>query len=129
MPAVVAQPRLAVAGLALVLAACSSTPPPSLTQAQGEVHQAMNAPPDDYSRPELDEARLKVSQAENANHSGDQRSAAELSQEAMADVQLARSLADAQKAQQAAHDMQSTINALRQEAAPPAPAPSGESQR
>ncbi len=129
MPAVVAKPRLAVAGLALALAACSSTPPPSLTQAQGEVHQAMNAPPDSYSRPQLDEARLKVSQAENAQQSGDDHAADQLSQEAMADLQLSRSLADAQKAQKAANDMQSTINALQHEAAPPTPAPPGPSGR
>ncbi len=107
--------RLAAASLALMLPACASAPPASLVQARGDVADAIKAPADSYSRAELDEARLKLGQAEAAAKNDDMDSAGDLSQESIADLRLSRARAEAQHSQKADADMQATINSLQSE--------------
>lgn len=116
--------------LAGLLAACSSPPPASLAQARGEVNSALSAAdPATYSRPELDQARAKLDQAENAARDDDMTASDRLSQEALADLRLSRSAADAANARTAEQQLSETMQSLAHEtgspmgAAPPPPPP------
>ena len=117
--------RLAAVSLALFLPACASAPPASLVQARGDVGEAINAPPDTYSRAELDEAKLKVGQAEAAAKNDNMSGADALSQEALADLRLSKARAQTQQAQKASNDMQATIDSLHQAAESPLPSSGG----
>jgi hypothetical protein len=116
MPRVIGGGFLLAAGCTFLLSACASAPPPSLAQARGEVAEAGNAPADSYSQAQLDEARLKLGQAEAAAQKDETTEADRLAKESLADLQLARSLAEAQHAEGARNDMQATIHSLSVEA-------------
>ena len=102
-------PLAAMLGLAVALSACSSPPPSTLVQARGDMNTAASAPADTYSRPELDEARQKLSQAEGAARQNDMADADRYAQEALADLQLSKARADDEKAQTAASEIQTTV--------------------
>lgn len=104
--------RLALAGLCLALPSCASPPPPSLVQARGQINEAVTASPGRFSPPQLQEARLKLDQANGAADNGDPETAGRLAEEALADLRLSRALAESQQAAEASGELQSTVRSL-----------------
>ncbi|HIJ63109.1 MAG TPA: DUF4398 domain-containing protein [Rhodospirillaceae bacterium] len=104
----------ACASFCLVLPSCAGPPPTSLVQARGEVNEAVTAPPGRYSPPQLQEARLKLDQANGAADNGDQQTAGRLAEEALADLRLSRALGDSQQAAETTGELQSIDRSLHQ---------------
>jgi len=112
-----------LAGLAVGLAGCASAPPASLAQAHSDMQTALTSGPESYTRAQWDEARLKLNQADEAARDDDMAKADRLAQESSADLRLGRSMADAQHAQTAERDVQTTIDTLQSQTNGPAAAP------
>lgn len=110
--------RLAVTGaLALLLAACASTPPPKeqLAVAQAAVANATSAGAPQWAPAELRTAQDKLARAQSAMVAKDNAQALTLAQEASVDAQLAASVTRAAKAQKAADEVQEANRVLREE--------------
>jgi hypothetical protein len=118
---------MAVAALA---AGCASAPPrptEEMTRARTLIEQAEQNGAQRYAAADLQEARDKLQQSDQAATKGDTRDAQWLATEASADAQLASARASNGKAQDAAHQVDQDLATLRnqtlQPAAPPPAAP------
>jgi hypothetical protein len=109
-------PVIAVATLA---AGCASTEVASyqrdLTRAAASIQEAERAGAYEHGAVELDQARNRYSEAEDAARAGDEERAARLASEAELDAKLAMAMADNQEMQAAAQEMRNSIQTLRDE--------------
>lgn len=108
-----------VLGMAIVgLSACSSTPPPrpQLVQAEHAVDQALTDEASEFAALEVRKARDKLHMAQAAMQKENYVEATRLADEALVDAELARTRAEATKAQRAADELAMTIERLRHEA-------------
>jgi Domain of unknown function (DUF4398) len=102
-------------------AGCASAPPPpTLLQARQSVQQAQQAPADQYSALELHEAQEKLNAADAAAAAKKNADAERLAQESLINVQVAKSKADAEHANQAVDELAKTVQTLQQETVRPA---------
>ena len=104
-------------GGTLLLAACASTPPPTLQlrAAEQAISVADRARVADTSSPELSEAREKLAAAEAAVHDEKMVEARRLALESRVDAELASARIEAAKAQAINDEMQHSTNTLAQE--------------
>jgi hypothetical protein len=107
------------AALAIALAACATTAPPSAQMAVAEksIHDAVSADAPQYSPVVLRSAQDKLDAARVAMNDADYGYARRLAEEAQADADLAATHARSVKAQRAAAEVQDSIRALRGELA------------
>jgi hypothetical protein len=110
---------LAGATLALVLAACASTPPPTgqLAVASAALTHAAGAGATEAAPAEMASARQKLDRANAALAARDNDLALSLAQQAQVDAQLAEAKAHAGKAGQAASAVNDASRALAEELA------------
>jgi electron transfer flavoprotein alpha subunit len=115
----VAQPRLAIAALALLaLAGCASAPEApteSLRAAEMAIAHAEQARVADYAAPELGTARRLLSAARDAVADEEMALAWRLAEQSRANAELAYAKAEAAKAAAVNEEMQKSIDALKQE--------------
>ncbi len=107
-----------VVACGLMLAACSGGPPPrgEISQAQLAVQQAgTQSKASDYAPLQLQKAREKLDKAQQAVDDDEYEMARRYAEEALVDAQLAQAKAEAASTEQAARDMQASIETLRQE--------------
>lgn len=116
----------------LLLAACSSVPPPTeqLAVSRAAIESAQTAGAPEFAAADLAQARSKFERAQAAMRDEDYLRARRLAEEAAVDAQLAQARAGSVRAQTAAAQVDQSIRALRSElerAASPAatPAPAG----
>ncbi|ARU31286.1 hypothetical protein CAP31_06055 [Sulfuriferula sp. AH1] len=103
--------------LAILLTGCKSAPPPTAEVAvtKATVSDAATAGAAEYAPEEMKSAREKLDRANQAMAAKDYKLAKQLSIEAQADAELARSKANSAKAQQAADALQDDIRVMREE--------------
>ncbi|OIQ71678.1 hypothetical protein GALL_467010 [mine drainage metagenome] len=103
--------------LAFMLTGCKSAPPPTAEVAvtKATVSDAATAGAAEYAPEEMKSAREKLDRANQAMAAKDYKLARQLSIEAQADAELARSKANSAKAQQAADALQDDIRVMREE--------------
>jgi hypothetical protein len=118
---------------AAIVAGCASTPRPTeeLTRARTLIDQAAQSGAQQYAADNLQEARDRAAAADAAASKHDNVAAQRLASEASADAQLAAARAQSGKAQQSVHELNDSLNSLREESTrkseaggPPAVAPS-----
>jgi hypothetical protein len=114
-----AQVRLvAVTAVGFIIAACASAPElptEDMTRARTLIEQAEKAGAQRYAAVELESARDKLAQADNAARDGKEEIANERAAEAVADAQLANARAISGEARRAADELQRSNETLRQE--------------
>jgi hypothetical protein len=114
--------RVLALGLStLVLAGCAGTdvqPSGELAQAETSIRQAEQSGAAERSARELNLAREKLTQAQDAVRDENFVLAQRLAQQASADAELAAALARSSEAETAAEEIEATIAALRAEASP-----------
>ncbi|MFO1469330.1 MAG: DUF4398 domain-containing protein [Steroidobacteraceae bacterium] len=125
--------RILTCGLLVAaIAGCASGPPPeeSLAVARRSVERAEQAGATQAAPTELSEARNKLTAAEKAAATRDDKVALRLAQQADADGRVAEAAATAHRSHEAATQLDSSLQALREEAArgagsaaPPPPPP------
>jgi hypothetical protein len=112
-------PNAAWAALAaivpIILAACSSTPPPvaEISAAQTAVAAAEQADAAQHAPGDLDRAREKVLRAQAAMQEDEIEEARRLAEQALADARLAEAKSRADVARQDADKVQAGMDALR----------------
>lgn len=105
---------LTVGLLPLAVAGCASAPPPpSVAAAATELNQPAPQPLTPDAQASMEQARLKLNAAQRAAADGRSNDADALAQEAMLDIRVARARVAAAKAESAARDQQTAIEALR----------------
>jgi lipoprotein-anchoring transpeptidase ErfK/SrfK len=114
----------AIAGLA----ACASSPIPNekIAVAQASVARAEQSGAPEYAPVELATARDKLQRAEKAAADKDAQPATMLAEQANVDAQLAEATAQEHRSHKAATELDSSLQALRQESVhdvPPPPPP------
>ena len=104
-------------GGALLLAACASTPPPSvaLSEAKQAIAAADQAHIADASSPELAQARTKLAAAEAAVQAKNMAQGERLAQESRVDAELAFAQSGAQKNQAVNDEMLHSTQTLSDE--------------
>jgi Domain of unknown function (DUF4398) len=109
-----------------LLAACAGAPPPTsqLAVAGSTISEAETAGAVQYAPVPLKQAKQELASAQAASSNGRYEMAQRLATEAEADAKLAEVTTQASLAEQSANAVQQGITTLRQEAAPPPPAPS-----
>jgi len=110
--------RVLAGGLfAVMLAACSSTPPPSAELAAGRaaLEGAETSGAREYAGAELEAARNKLAQAEQASSRGDNDLARRLAEAAEADARLAQARASSVRSRNAATQVERSLQALQDE--------------
>lgn len=107
---------LAAVALAGIAAACASTPPPTaqIASARAMVTQAQPVAAKDAPL-ELHTAQAKLARAEQAMQRGEYQSALILAEQAEVDAKYAWTVAEGARAQRAAAEIESGIQALREE--------------
>jgi hypothetical protein len=107
----------ALTAVGLIFTACASAPPPSqdVTRARTLIEQAEKAGAQRYTAVELESARDKLAQAEEASKDGKQDVANQRAAEAVADAELANARAISGAARGAADELQRSNETLRQE--------------
>jgi len=110
---------VAGAGLACLLGACASVPPPTeqIAVSQARIEDAQSAGAPALASVTYNEAQDKLDAARSAMASGDNLRARRLAQEAEVDARLAAERARASKTDQAYAEVQRSIEALRDELA------------
>lgn len=109
---------LAIGLAALLAAGCASQPPrptAQMSRASALIGQAENNGARQYAAADIQEARDKLARADRLSEKGQTREALWLANEASVDAQLASARADNGKAQQAAKQVNQSIEALRKE--------------
>lgn len=107
-----------IAGVALALAACASSPPAPTEQmavSAAAIDQAVSAGAPELAPMELSAAREKMARARAAMESRDNAQALILAEQAQADAQLAVTKARAAKAEKAAAALAEDRRVLREE--------------
>jgi hypothetical protein len=107
-----------VAGAALALAACASSPPAPTEQiaaSSAAIDQAMSAGAPELAPMELSAAREKLARARVAMSGGDNAQALILAEQAQIDAQLALTKARTAKAEKAASSLAEDRRVLREE--------------
>jgi hypothetical protein len=118
----------AVASLSLMLAACASEPRPAedLARAKSLVQQADAANAQRFAAAELNTARDKLQQAEQADKEEKNDVARRRANEAATNAELAAALARSREVQQAVNEQQKDLDMLREEAKRGVPARANE---
>jgi hypothetical protein len=115
----VRQFRRVLAGFALVVGvgACASVPAPTeqLAVARSMLSQAQSAGATQHAPVELNAARTKLDQAEEAMRREDHERARQLAEQAEVDARLAWTKSDTARSQRAAAEVQQGIEVLKQE--------------
>jgi hypothetical protein len=108
--------RALTAALAVGLAACASTAPPTeqVAAARAMVSQAQTAAAKDAPL-ELNTAQLKLARAEEAMQRGDYALAQRFAEQAEVDAKLAWTSAENARTQRAAAEVDNGVRALREE--------------
>lgn len=109
----------ALAGLAVLMAACASAPArpeADFSRAQTLIQTAEQQGAPEFAAAELERARGKLNQAQIVAEQGNGEQAARLAQEAAVDAELAAAKAAAGKARKAADELDESIETLRSEA-------------
>ena len=108
---------LVAATLSLLLAACASTAPASgdLHSARDTLLHAVSMDGDTFAPREMGSARERIERAQVALSAGNQPLARALSEEALADLQLAQARVRSERAQKAAAELREGRRALNQE--------------
>lgn len=107
------------AAAGLLFAGCatqSGRPIEEITRAQTLINQAGKSEAQRYAAAELDQARDKLKQAEDADRAGEHDVARYRATEAAADAELANARGASGQAQRAAEEVEQSIETLRQEA-------------
>ncbi len=107
-----------ILGLAALATSCASAPPRptvELTRASALVDQAQQSGAQRYAAADLQSARDRLQQADQAAASGDNRQALWLASEAALDAQLATARAQSVPQQQAADQLEQSLKTLRAE--------------
>lgn len=114
-----------LAAVPLLLAACAGEPRPAedLARAQSLVEQADAANAQRYAAAELNAARDKLQQAQQADKDEKNDIARRRANEAAADAELAAALARSREVQQTVNEQQKDLDTLREEAKRGVPAP------
>lgn len=101
----------------LMLAACSSTPPPNsqITAAESAISHAEQAQVADYASPELVEARKDLAAAKAEVADKHMTTAARLAQKAEINADLATAKASAVKAKSVNDELQKSTTVIKQE--------------
>ena len=130
---------IGIMAVAALTVGCASEPPrptEEMTRARTLIEQAQQNGAQRYAAADLQEARDKLQQSDQAASKGNTRDAQWLATEASADAQLAAARASSGKADEAARQVNQDLATLRsqtvqgaaalpsQNAAPPPPAPS-----
>jgi hypothetical protein len=113
-----ARRSLALCFGALVLSGgCASVPKPvgEVASAQTAVGGAEASDAQRFAPVELDRARSKLARAQKAMEKGRNLEARHLAEEALADAKLAGARAEAERAKQAAREMEASVQILREE--------------
>jgi len=107
----------AIALAALVVAGCSSVPPPKeqMAVSKSAIANAVSAGGPEYAPVEMRSAQDKMDRANRAMNKEEYVSARSLAEEAQADARLAETKAQAGKAQKAASVTQDDTRVLREE--------------
>jgi hypothetical protein len=112
-------PYLLIAGTSLLmLSACASTPPPptqEISAAEQALTDAEQARVAEYSLPEMQEARDKISASHTAVKNEDMVLAKRLAQQASLDIKLASAKAELAKAEAVNADMSKNTDVLKEE--------------
>ena len=111
--------RIVVLTALVALAGCatqSERPTQDMTRAQTLIDQAEKAGAQQYAAAQIEQARLKLDQAEAADRKGEHDEAQQRATEAVADADLAVALANSGAAQRAATEVQQSVETLRDEA-------------
>jgi hypothetical protein len=111
-------PYLLIAGASLLLlVACSSTPPPTheISAAEQALTDAEQARVAEYSLPEIQEARAKITASHAAVANEDMDQAKRLAQQASLDIKLASAKAELAKAEAVNSGMSKSTNELKEE--------------
>jgi hypothetical protein len=105
-------------GAALAVPGCAGTPPPvdDVSTAEMALNRALEAKAEEHSPLALRVAREKLDRAKQAMNDGEYEQARRLAEQAQVEAQLAEAQARSQVARQQAQEVQTTIDALRQEA-------------
>jgi hypothetical protein len=114
----VAKVLAAAASVSLLLGACASEPRPAedLARAKSLVQQADASNAQRYAAVELNAARDKLQQAEQADKEEKNDLARRRANEAAADAELAAALARSREVQQSVDEQQKDLDMLREEA-------------
>jgi len=108
----------AIGAAAILMSACASTreePVKQLARAEASIEQAEGADARKYGVVELDAARQKYEQAQDAVKAGDMAKAARLAHEAELDAELAAAKARTRNIQKAADELERGIDVLKEE--------------
>lgn len=107
----------ALAGLAVFVTACATTPPPTeqVAVSTAAVSRAANAGAGDSAPAEIRTAREKLDRAKSAMAANNNDEALSLAEEAQVDAQLAESKARSAKARKAADEVNEGARVLREE--------------
>lgn len=105
------------AAIALSAAGCATTPVPSekIAVAKSSVQAAEQAGAPELAPVEMAAARDKLARAEKAAADRDAQPATDLAEQANADAQLAEATAQEKRSHKAAMELESSLQALRQE--------------
>ena len=105
-----------LAGGVMLMAGCAGTPPTEqIAVTKAAVAHANNAGTIQFAPIELQSAKDKLAQAEQAMEKKDYALASQLADEALADSRLAEAKSESAQAQKAAKDSQDASRALREE--------------
>jgi hypothetical protein len=114
----------AIAATALSGCAASPDPKPEIEAARTLVTQAEQSGAPEFASADMQTARERLQRAEEADASHDDEDAQRYAAQAGVDAKLAMAKAAAAKAEAAAAESARSVEALREEANRPAPAPS-----
>src|SRR5262245_25491656 len=109
---------LIIAAAGVLAAGCATNPGATaeITRARTLIEQAEKSEAQQYAAVELDSARNKLREADDAAKHGDEDSAKARANEAAAAAELASSRAESARAQKAADEVQKSNETLRREA-------------
>lgn len=102
-------------------AAAASDPAPNIAVAQSTIEEAQRSGAGKYAPVELNNARNKLSMAEEALRKRDKKQAVRLADEAVIDAKLAQATTEAGKTEEAARAVEAGNAALEQEVNRPLP--------
>jgi hypothetical protein len=109
---------LIIAAVGVLAAGCATNPGATaeITRARTLIEQAEKANAQQYAAVELDSARNKLREADDASRHGDTDSAKARANEAAAAAELASARSESARAQAAAEEVQKSNETLRREA-------------
>lgn len=109
--------NISVAAVAMLLAACASTPPPNsqITAAETAIAHAEQAQVADYASPELVQARKDLADAKTEVAEKNMTRAARAAQKAQLNAELAAAKTAVVKAKEVNEELQKGTSAIKQE--------------